>query len=127
MGFGKDILTIADKMMVDVDEVRQAVSVELFSAVVNDTPVDEGRAQGNWQTSTSNPVEGVIDRMGPTAAIEEIERVVAASFEEDVYLTNNLPYIEPLEFGHSDQAPAGMVRKNMLLTLENVKTGAKNE
>lgn len=29
---------------------------------------------------------------------------------ELIYITNNLPYIERLEFGHSKQAPAGMVR-----------------
>ena len=29
---------------------------------------------------------------------------------DTAYLVNNLPYAVPLEYGHSSQAPAGMVR-----------------
>lgn len=127
MSFASDLEDIADKMMTDVDEVRQAVAIELFGAVINDTPVDTGRAQGNWQTTMAAPAQGDTPQTGSTVAMQQVRSVVAkSSLEDDVYLTNNLPYIEALEYGHSKlQAPAGMVRKNMALTLQNLKAGAK--
>jgi hypothetical protein len=31
-----------------------------------------------------------------------------------IWLMNNLPYAQPLEYGHSSQAPAGMVRISVI-------------
>jgi len=47
---------------------------------------------------------------GPTvrAGNREIGRLKEGS-EESIFIVNNLVYIIPLEHGHSQQAPAGMV------------------
>jgi len=72
-----------------------------------------GRFRGNWQLSlnaaTVQPTAD-IDRAGmPT--IQKGQAVVAGyQLGQTIFITNNLPYAVPLEYGHSSQAPAGMVR-----------------
>lgn len=42
-------------------------------------------------------------------------------FNTQVYFYNNLPYAYALEFGHSSQAPKGMVRLNVLKWKRNLR------
>ncbi|MNJ81742.1 hypothetical protein D3C77_807050 [compost metagenome] len=37
-------------------------------------------------------------------------QVQALTIGQTAFIVNNLPYAIPLEYGHSSQAPAGMVR-----------------
>jgi hypothetical protein len=67
-----------------------------------------GMFRGNWQTTISAPAEGSIDRIDPqgTQAKAEVKAAVPEQAGSVVYLTNNLPYAQVLEFdGHSHQAP----------------------
>lgn len=73
-----------------------------------------GRFRGNWQVSFNHPSQGETGRIdkagGETLAagnlvIEQFKVGMTA-----VYFCNNVPYAYPLEFGHSHQAPGGMVR-----------------
>jgi hypothetical protein len=41
------------------------------------------------------------------------------------YLVNNLPYIKPLEYGHSKQAPQGMVRISVVRFRQALKKAIK--
>jgi len=73
-----------------------------------------GRFRGNWQVSFDIPITNEIDRIDPTGVetlkdgIEQIGKFT--SDVKSVYFTNNLSYSVALEFGHSTQAPNGMVR-----------------
>jgi hypothetical protein len=57
------------------------------------------------------------------------DQTVRVAVGDLYYLTNNLPYIERLEYGWSKQAPGGMVRKNMQnfnrLFVKNLKAASK--
>ncbi|KQN63631.1 hypothetical protein [Erwinia sp. Leaf53] len=73
-----------------------------------------GRFRGNWQVSFNQPAEGEtgrVDKQGHQTiaagnlVIEQFKVGMTA-----VYFANNVPYAYPLEFGHSKQAPGGMVR-----------------
>jgi len=96
------------------DKVKQGVAIELFTSVISDTPVDTGRARGNWQSSENAPKKGTIDRLDKSgsAAISDVA-ITVTSGPSDKFMTNNLPYIDGLEEGRSRQAPTGMVRKNI--------------
>ncbi len=98
---------------------------ELFKKIVDDTPIDTGKASGNWQTSTSEPT-AVIERLGKEAARSEIDSVISDDYfvrNKQVYFFNNLDYAFGLEYGNphytnpaapfSMQAPSGMVRINI--------------
>ena len=93
-----------------VDAQIRAVTIGLFSSVIKMTPVDTGRAKGNWQCTITNPATEVINRNGEGAALGEVLSVVPQHAGNKVFLSNNLPYIERLEYGYSNQAPSGMVR-----------------
>lgn len=73
-----------------------------------------GRFRGNWQVGLEAAPQGETGRAdksgGKTLAAGTlvIERFRVGM--QAVYFTNNVPYAYPLEFGHSTQAPGGMVR-----------------
>ena len=72
-----------------------------------------GRFRANWHLSI-NVVESVtFDEVDPSGD-ETVAAMVAAMSDftagQTAYIINNLPYAIPLEFGHSTQAPGGMVR-----------------
>lgn len=73
-----------------------------------------GRFRGNWQVSFDEKPDGEtgrIDKNGSetiAAGVMVIEQFRVGM--KSVYFCNNVPYAYPLEFGHSKQAPGGMVR-----------------
>ncbi len=94
----------------DLVKLHRLVSLDLLRRLVLKTPVDTGRARGNWQTAIGAAVEGDIERLDPGggAAIQEgLSKLAGLKPFETVWISNNLDYIEILEAGHSDQAPAG--------------------
>lgn len=115
MSFASDVAKYAKLAGASVDETGRAIVLELFGSVIKDTPVDTGRARGNWQTTIGTPASGQTDRKGEGPALAEVSQE-AASFGAGkvIYLTNNLPYIYRLEYlGWSKQSPDGMARKNV--------------
>lgn len=97
--------------------IFQKIALDLDTAVVLATPVDEGRARGNWFPSINVPSNEIdmaaADKSG-SGAIAALESTVArADLGDTIWQTNNLPYILPLENGWSKQAPEGMVDENL--------------
>lgn len=94
----------ATKQLVDAD-VR-AIEIALFSGVIQSTPVDTGRARGNWQTTVGGPASGVLATLDPTGtqAIQSVVQNVGGAGKV-TWLTNNLPYIEVLEYGEYPNPP----------------------
>lgn len=104
--------------------VRKAV-IAVDRTVVMATPVDKGRARSNWVAELDTAFSGEVEPYAPgeggstggansEAAMAQAARV-AASYDGDqnseVHITNNLPYIQALNDGHSAQAPADFVRE----------------
>jgi len=107
--------------------VMRKATIDLFSAVVMRTPVGNpdlwagpapkgyvgGRLRANWIVSFDRPdptTTGAIDKTGSATIAKGITVITHADGEQDIWMTNNLPYALPVEYGHSTQAPAGMVR-----------------
>lgn len=106
----------AEKTGRTLDEMVQKISERLFENIVRRTPVDTGWARANWIPSIGSPDDSVpesspgrdenIDDPLPRISLE-----VASGKAGDIFfLTNSVPYILSLEYGHSAQAPNGMVR-----------------
>ncbi|HEX2554237.1 MAG TPA: hypothetical protein VHL98_11075 [Microvirga sp.] len=71
-----------------------------------------GRFRANWQVGIGSRPAGVIDAVDPSgqATIAAGSAVIAGLTDKvAIYLVNNLPYADPLENGHSKQAPMGIV------------------
>ena len=115
MSFSQQLKTSTKRIDNRGRDIFRAVYIRLFSAVIRDTPVDTGRARGNWQISSSGPAAGQKETNDPSGGIT-IGMVTSFRLDKGrvVYLTNNLPYINRLEYdAWSKQAPGGMVRRNV--------------
>ena len=95
------------------ERLIRAVALDVLGTIVKRTPVDTGRARGNWQATIGAPAGGITDQLDPTAALALAKGQAAlAGFRPgpSIFIVNNLPYIVRLEYGSSGQAPGGMVR-----------------
>lgn len=95
--------------------------VEIFGgkvqkALVEGSPVDTGRFRGNWQVTANAPPLYALnqyDREGGRT-IAEGKRAIHAILHgggavRSIHFSNMLIYANALEYGHSKQAPAGVV------------------
>ena len=90
--------------------------MKLFSAIIKASPVDTGRFRMNWMASGGIPASRVTDatdKSGSIATGNATSFVLKATDWHEFTLTNNLPYAQRLEYGWSQQAPAGVVRTNV--------------
>lgn len=97
----------ADRIGIAIQTATQKVVMDAHRGVVEKTPVDTGRARASWRVA-----EGQLDLTTAPEGPHEfpsLELGIKITGEEIIYISNNLPYAEPLENGHSQQAPAGMV------------------
>ena len=88
-----------------------------------------GRFRGNWQFSIGTPAEGTLDQVDPVGGVTLAKlrlQVQALTAGETAYIVNNLPYGVPLEYGHSTQAPGGMVRMTLARYQQIVDEATRN-
>ena len=110
-----------------VQKLHKATIIELFSSVILDSPVLKGRFRGNWFISLGTPSTDTTSDTDVTgkATIRKVEDFVKKlDVLEDyhVYLANNLPYANRIEFdgwSHT-KAPEGMVRINLARVAANL-------
>ncbi len=96
--------------------IQKKMVLELLTRVVLKTPVDTGRARGNWQTTIGSAPEGESGRLDESVSAEDSSSIEAGlkvlaelpPFAV-VWISNNLDYISYLENGSSKQAPEGML------------------
>ena len=105
------------------ESLRDAVvylGIEGLDRVKRKTPVDTGHAQNNWIVNIGSPDTSDKASAKPAGGAKATDTFASANasilagYPKDgsfpvIYLQNNLPYALALEYGHSAQAPAGMV------------------
>jgi hypothetical protein len=98
--FSLQVAKWAEKTKGDIDQNCRAITLALFTDIIKNTPTDTGRARGNWMTTVDAPATSVVDRLDPsgTAAIAGVIANQGGAGKV-TWLTNNLPYIQQLEFG----------------------------
>lgn len=92
--------------------LQKKIALEVLARLVLKTPVDTGRARGNWQVTLEQPARSIVNKeskTGKESIGEGGARIAQLRDFGVIFITNNLPYIEPLERGHSKQARAGML------------------
>lgn len=106
-------IAAVDNGLVDVVEIFGG---KVQTALVNGSPVDTGRFKGNWQVTANKPPLYAInnyDREG-SKTIAEGKREIFALMRgggavRSLWFSNMLIYANALEYGHSKQAPAGVM------------------
>ena len=124
--FVLQLKAFADKAKANANVVVRKVSIDLLTATVMRTPVGDpllwkhkapkgyvgGRLRANWNVSLVMPDESTTNAIDPAGGgtIARGTDALGNSKGEDIYIMNSLPYAIPVEYGHSSQSPAGMVR-----------------
>lgn len=125
----KKQLAIEKQFITDHGETAVRIAaIKTFTKIIKMTPVGNpdlwesdykpigyvgGRARSNWFLGSS-----LSNRVTDSTQGKEAGYIVSAMPDKLIgnktYFYNNLPYIESLEYGHSTQAPKGMVRISLL-------------
>lgn len=123
--FSLDISKFVEKAKGRIDTVVRKITLDVFSSVINMSPVDTGRFRGNWISYIGSYKSEIIDAFDKTGSetINKVTQVINQSKSGGfVYLVNSLPYAQRLEYGYSNQAANGMVR----VTLANYQGYVRN-
>lgn len=135
--FVRRINVHADNVPREVSKVMKTAALLADQTVVMATPVDTGRARSNWVVSLGEPVDVIRrpyaplpegqdpSKIGETGnaqgAINQAKATIAGhKGGQTICITNNLPYIEPLNEGHSSQAPAMFVEEAVQAAVQAV-------
>lgn len=96
----------------DISEEIRKASLKILRTLVVISPVDTGRFKGNWLVGIASrvkDVKDVEDKSGSATLAEGASWISTQRGFQDIWISNNLPYAERLNAGHSTQAPAGFV------------------
>ena len=136
--FAKRIDRIAVRVEGNVERAVKDCAGAVLRSVVENTPVDTGMARSNWTPELDRAFEGLFPARVPGENGSTVEENAAATIEagtptieafditanREIHITNNAPHIQPLNDGHSRQAPAGFVQMAVMEGLATVR-GAK--
>ena len=112
-GFADQVAAWADKANRRLETAVRKIALDAFSEVILMSPVDTGRFRGNWQVAIGNIPQGTValeDKTGQVVISQVQATALGLEVGQTIYLVNNLPYAQRLEYGWSQQAPGGMVR-----------------
>lgn len=104
----------------DIQKFIKQVCIETFRRFIMRTPVDTGRARGNWQIEINRPASGTIEEGLWDQVFEKgTAKLAMIPPFSIVHITNNIEYVYHLEYvRRSRQHPEGMVE----ITLQEMKT-----
>lgn len=101
------------------------------------TPVDTGWARANWVPSVGERYRGDASNKEPTLADVIARQQIADEGLANVlkwkagsgviFVTNNVPYIQPLNNGHSGQSPRGFVQAAVALAVRQTSARGQNK
>lgn len=96
--FQKQVKAWADKVTRErLPALALMSATDAYTEVKSLTPIDTGFARSSWWMS-----------LGETGSPGQV--VTSATLGDVIRVANGAEYIVPLEYGHSAQAPNGMVR-----------------
>lgn len=133
--FSRRIVLRGQHVVEATDALVRKVGLAADQAVVMSTPVDTGRARSNWIAQLGVASNDVIDAyvegkdrsteaQNTQQALDHAEGVIKGyTGGQEIHITNNLPYIERLNDGHSAQAPANFVEEALIEAVTVLKAG----
>ncbi len=126
-----DLANVLNKKAKQIEKAASDLAVGTALTIVGDlaikTPVDTSKAISNWQVDLDKEPGDTIQPHypgsdGSTFSASAGETLAKAKVilknkkaGNDIFITNNLPYIRRLNEGYSKQEPAGFVERAILL------------
>jgi len=110
MSFSGDFKRFTEKAEAAAEKVFRGTALDIAGKIMQRSPVDTGRFRSNWQTALNTIPSGITEGTAQNAMSKAKSTTAKATPKDSIYFINNLPYSLKLEYGHSKQAPMGMVR-----------------
>lgn len=123
----RQVRVVARDLRQFTERTVKRLALNVNAELVKRTPIDTGWARANWVPNIGGPVTetaGTRDQaeagrldLGPR---ESGLASIATSYTlgPEIHQTNNVPYIQLLNAGSSQQAPAGFVQAAILRAVE---------
>lgn len=105
----KEAERVGQRLVKTTAEDVLGLALDIHGNLTENTPVDTGHARINWVPSIGAPVSKEIEGSNPASTPDPLATFSPASPRDPLVITNNVPYIEALNNGHSPQAKAGFV------------------
>ena len=112
-GFAEQVGAFTRKAESKIETAIRKIALDVFTEVIMMSPVDTGRFRGNWQCAIGSAPSGILeldDKTGTAVLAKAQAEALGLKAGQTIFLVNNLPYAQALEYGHSQQAPGGMIR-----------------
>lgn len=117
-----DVRVVVNSLNKFTEKLIQRLTLNVTANLIEDTPVDTGWARANWVPAIGSPrtktagtreaaENGNLSTGPQTTGQVEILRY---KLGPTVHITNNVPYINKLNAGHSRQAPSAFVQNAVL-------------
>ena len=110
MSLANDLKKFAKLSIEKQDRVVRSSFIQLGNEMEFKSPVDKGFFKSAWIGGIGNPVDFVSIDSGRDAVGSLHAMLGGFKVGQVFYYTNSMPYALKLEYGHSDQAPGGIVR-----------------
>lgn len=113
--FEKSIADWIDRADKGFEIVVANTVIKTASAIVDLSPVDTGRFKANWQITANSPAQQSLNEYDKTGGqtktylARQAGAVANSKATSVIYITNRLDYAAGLEYGASNQAPAGVL------------------
>src|SRR6056297_229431 len=125
--FSDQIARFAEQSGETIDQVVTDYVVGVSQKIIERTPVGNpslwessappgyvgGTARANWVPSIGTPEQAEVNSTDQNSGNNQLLAIQNQIPGNIYYLTNNVPYIERLEYGWSTQAPNGMMRRTL--------------
>ena len=116
--FELDLAKFGQKALGNAEKTIRVFALKMHQRIVERTPVDTGRAKANNMVSIHNNPGATTEEKDSTPLNQHDPRTLARAMSDSssfklgdtIIIYNNVEYIVPLEYGYSNQAPAGMFR-----------------
>jgi len=123
--FAAGLNKLAEALDSEVSTVIRKVTIDVWGRLTEETPVLSGRARASWRIRRTNPGERAVGVKPPGtyARPTEPEGLTSQRNVEGaavLYIVNGLPYIQRLNDGWSQKAPAGFVEMAVAEVLASV-------
>lgn len=133
MGIRDDIKRVKLDVRESTTKEIVALALEIHGELVDNppegTPIDTGWASANWWPAVGSPATGNTGQAGEgSVSGREAQRATGVTQvlsyqlgQGSIYITNNVPYIDRLNNGWSQQSPAGFVDKAVQVAVTNFR------
>ena len=132
---------IATGIRIAVDKTVSEAAIVGVAELARATPVDVGTARSNWIVSLDQAAIGIRRAFSPfpsrwrgggsggsrgetrnqAGVVWSAQGVLSRrKTDQTIYITNNLPYIERLNEGHSPQSASGIVQRSIATTVQRL-------